>query len=87
MDIANAERPPSTTEPLNEEHSGAVTSSDVVMEVNPAYQPLEIANAHISKSGQWSLSVTFRDIFSNSEREGLVNICALLSRVHSFWKQ
>ena len=49
VDIANADRPPSTTEPLNEEHSGAVTSSDVVMEVNPAYQPLEIANAHISK--------------------------------------
>ena len=49
MDIANAERPPSTTEPLNEEHSGAVTSSDVVMEANPAYQPLEIANAHILK--------------------------------------
>ena len=26
VDIANAERPPSTTEPLNEEHTGAVTS-------------------------------------------------------------
>ena len=47
VDIANAERPPSTTEPLNEEHSGAVTSSDVVMEANPAYQPMEIATAHI----------------------------------------
>ena len=45
--IVNADRPPSTTEPLNKEHTGAVTSSDVVMEANPAYQPLEIAAAHL----------------------------------------
>ena len=45
--IINADRPPSATEPQNEEHSGAVTSSDVVMEANPAYQPLETAAAHL----------------------------------------
>ena len=37
----------STTEPQNEEHGGAMTSSDIVMEENPAYQPLEIATAHL----------------------------------------
>ena len=39
----------STTEPQIEEHSGAMTSSDIVMEENPAYhdQPLEIATAHL----------------------------------------
>ena len=47
VDIVNADRPPSTTEPQNKEHSGAVTSSDVVMEANPAYQPLEMATAHL----------------------------------------
>ena len=30
----------STTEPQNEEHGGSVTSSDVIMEDNPAYQHL-----------------------------------------------
>ena len=46
--IVNADRPPSTTEPQNEEHSGAMTSSDVVMEANPAYQPLEAAAADLT---------------------------------------
>ena len=32
----------STIEPQNEEHGGGVTSSDVVMENNPAYQELQI---------------------------------------------
>ena len=31
-----------------EEHSGGVTSRDVVMEDNPAYQPLEAAAADLS---------------------------------------
>ena len=47
MDIANADRPPSATEPQNKEHTGTMTSSDVVMEANPAYQPLEMATAHL----------------------------------------
>ena len=34
--------------PSCEENSGGVTSSDVVMEDNPAYQPLEAAAAGIS---------------------------------------
>ena len=47
VDILNADRPPSTTEPLNKEHTGTMTSSDIVMEDNPAYQPLETAAAHL----------------------------------------
>ena len=51
MNTVNAERASSqlrrydswsTIEPQNEEYSGGVTSSDVVMEDNPAYQPLEL---------------------------------------------
>ena len=38
----------STTEPQNAEHGGGVTSSDVVMEENPAYQTLETAAAELS---------------------------------------
>ena len=37
----------STTESQNEEHGGGVTSSDVVMEKNPAYRPLETAAADL----------------------------------------
>ena len=37
----------SATDLQYEEHSGGVTSSDVVMEANPAYQPLETAAAHL----------------------------------------
>ena len=37
----------STAEPQNEEHGGGVTSSYVVMEKNPAYQPLETAAADL----------------------------------------
>ena len=33
----------SATDLQYEEHSGGVTSSDVAMEANPAYQPLEAA--------------------------------------------
>ena len=47
MNIANAERSPSATEPQNEEHSEAMTSTGVAMEDNPAYQPLETAAAHL----------------------------------------
>lgn len=54
MDIVDAEQTPSqlhsyddssTTDPQYEEHGGGVTSSDVVMEANPAYQSLETAAA------------------------------------------
>ena len=34
--------------PSYEEHSGCVASSDVAMEDNPAYQPLEAAAADLS---------------------------------------
>ena len=38
----------SATDLQYEEHSGGVNSSDVVMEANPAYQPLEAAAADLS---------------------------------------
>ena len=38
----------SATDQQYEEHSGGVTNSDVVMEANPAYQPLEAAAADLS---------------------------------------
>ena len=38
----------SATDLQYEEHSGGVTSSDVVMEDNPAYQSLEAAAADLS---------------------------------------
>ena len=38
----------SATDLQYEEHSGGVTSSDVVMEDNPAYQPLEAVAADLS---------------------------------------
>ena len=38
----------SATDLQYEEHSGGVTSSDVVMEDNPAYQPLEATAAVLS---------------------------------------
>ena len=38
----------SATDLQYEEHSRGVTSSDVVMEANPAYQPLEAAAADLS---------------------------------------
>ena len=56
MDIVNVKRPLSqlhhsddrTAADLQyEEHSGGATSSDVVMEANPAYQPLETAAADL----------------------------------------
>ena len=38
----------SATDLQYEDHSGCVTSSDVVMEANPAYQPLEAAAADLN---------------------------------------
>ena len=38
----------SATDLQHEEHSGGVNSSDIVMEANPAYQPLEAAAADLS---------------------------------------
>ena len=47
MNIIIAEQATSQL-PSYEEHSGGVTSSNVVMEANPAYQPLEAAAADLS---------------------------------------